>query len=128
MIYFLSVTCDDSVISHFRLTMVDENGFLLEDDIQSRYSGDDQVEMEDPVDTLETDLYMSGTNTSNSSGDEGDDDDLQDLNPGDGDRVLDSPTQVPGRQDASEVRPQGAPGSAGTVSYTHLTLPTICSV
>ena len=128
MIFFLSVTCDDSVISHFRLTMVDENGFLQDDDAQSRYSGDDQVEMEDPVDILETDLNLSGTNTSQSSGDErDDDDDLVDLNPGDGDGVLDSPTQVPGRQDASEVRPPGAPGSAA-VSYTHLTLPTICSV
>ena len=75
--------------------MVDENGFLQDDDAVSRFSGDDQVEMEDPVDNLETDLYMSGTNTSNSSGDEGDDDGLDDENPGDGDGVLNSPTRVP---------------------------------
>ena len=108
---FFSVACDDSVISHFRLTMVDENGFLQDDDAVSRYSDDDQENVGDH-DNLVTDLDISGSNSSQSSDE--DDDGLGDENPGDGDGVLTLPTQVPDRQDASEVRPQGAPGPAGT--------------
>ena len=89
---FLSVTCDDSVFSHFRLTMVDENGFPEDDDAVSRYSGNDQADVEDHVDLLAHDLDMSGTNTSHSSDDDGDGDGLDDTNCGDGDGVLNPPT------------------------------------
>ena len=93
--------------------MVDENGFLADDDTMSRISGDDQDEygLLDPHQGLEDDLYISPNDSSTTSGDEDEEDDQGDNGPG----VLAetfSPTQAPGRQGAPEVRPTGTPGPA----------------
>ena len=49
--------------------MVDENGFLQDDDAVSRYSDDDLGNVEDQ-DVLVTDLNESGSNSSHSSDEE----------------------------------------------------------
>ena len=92
--------------------MVDENGFLVDDDAMSRVSGDDQEDMEDLSNPqcLDRDLYLSD-DSSQSSGDEDGDGDQDDTNPGDQDEIL-SPPRVPDRQGAPEVRPSGTPGLA----------------
>ena len=80
---------------------------------------------------------MSKSDTSNSTSDEDEEEEQTDYTPGNVDETI-SPTQAPDRQGAPDVRPTGTPGSATkvsrkrkateAVSYTHLTLPTICSV
>ena len=72
-----------SVLSFQTLTMVDENGFLADDDTLSRISGDDQGDLDDldPPQGLDRDLYMS-TDTSTTSGDEDEEEDQVDTNPG----------------------------------------------
>ena len=96
--------------------MVDENGFLVDDDAMSRVSGDDQEDMDDlnNPECLDRDLYMSD-DTSQSSGDEDGEGDQDDTNPGDQDEIF-SPPQVPDHQGAPEVRPSGTPGLATKVS------------
>ena len=72
--------------------MVDENGFLVDDDALSRVSGDDQEDMDDldNPECLDRDLYMSD-DSSQSSGDEDGDGDQDDTNPGDLDEIFSPP-------------------------------------
>ena len=97
--------------------MVDENGFLQDDDAMSRISegGQDDLEYLDPHQGLEDDLYMSKSDTSTASDDEDEEEDQFDTNPGGVDETL-SPTQAPGCQGAPEVGPTGTPGPATKMS------------
>ena len=116
-----------SVIFISDSTMVDEYGFLRDDDLMSRVSEDDLGEFDhvDPSQDLDDDLHISDSDTSNSeSNDDEEEEQFGDI-PG---IVVESisPTQAPGRQGAPEVRPTGTPGAATVVSRKLLMTSCMC--
>ena len=107
-----------SVILISDSTMVDEYGFLRDDDLMSRVSEDDlgeQFDHDDPSQDLEDDLHISDSESSNSDSNDDEKEEQFGNIPGIVAESV-SPTQAPDRQGAPEVRPTGTPGVATVVS------------